>query len=179
MSNTEFETKILNINPTEIAQELRRLGAEETREYLMRRVVFDMKSDGIEWVRVREQNGKTKMTYKYKKLGNSEIGQTTEVEVGVDEFEKTKQILDLLKFSYRQLYQESKVHIFRLNDIEFSIATWPKLEPYLEIEAQSKEKVQEGLKLLGLEGKDAGDLDIAEMYAKKGIEMNAVSELRF
>lgn len=34
----------------------------------------------------------------------------------------------------------------------------------VEIESTGEERVQEGLKMLGLEGKDAGDKNITEIY---------------
>ena len=39
-------------------------------------------------------------------------------------------------------------------DIEFDIDTWPQLNPYLEIEAPSWGKIDEAIKMLGLNIKD-------------------------
>ncbi len=179
MNHIEYETKVLDINPSEIIAKLRELNAQETPEYLEYRMLFDMKTEGTKWVRVRQENGVTKMTYKYKPADDESVGSTTEIEVEVSDFKKTTEILEKLGFFYRSMYQEKKIHIFHYNDIEFSLCTWPKLETYLEIESNSKEKVNEGLALLGLQGKDVGDYDIAKLYAAKGIDMNASERLSF
>src|SRR5579884_1857905 len=52
--NQEFETKVIKINPAEIIEALRKLGALETPEVLMRRYVFDMFTEDIEWLRLRD-----------------------------------------------------------------------------------------------------------------------------
>lgn len=177
-ANTEFETKVVDFDVGEIISKLRKLGAEETPEYLARRYVFDMESENSEWIRLRTNGTKTTIAYKYKVIGNIEVGKTVEIEVVVDDFDKTAEIFKKLPF-HRTFYQENKNHVFHLKDIEFSIDTWPHIEPYMEIEASSKDKVAEGLELLGLIGKDVGDLDVGILYEKKGIDIHAYEELKF
>lgn len=174
----EFETKVLNINVEEIKDKLLKLGCVETKEFLAKRFVYELSTDDIEWIRVRQINGKSTITYKHKIRGNTAIGKTTEIEVEVSDFEKTAEIFSKIPFK-KHFYQENKSLIFILNDIEFSIDSWPHIPPYLEIESTSVEKVQEGLKLLGLEGKDVGDKDIKEIYAENGINIHSYAELKF
>lgn len=174
--DTEFETKVLGIKKQEIIQKLRDLGAEETAEKLIRRYVFDLTDENVEWIRLRTDGTKTTLTYKYKVRGNKEIGKTTEIEVEAGDFDKTAQILSKVPFK-DIFYQENKRHTFRHQGIEYSLDTWPLMDPFLEIEADSKEKVEEGLQVLGLEG--AGDIDIVDMYRQKGIELHSYKELKF
>jgi adenylate cyclase, class 2 len=178
-ANTEFETKVLDFDLQKVISKLRELGAKETPEFLAKRYVFDIDSPDIEWIRLRDSNGKITLTYKYKVRGNTEIGNTIEIEVGVSDFEKTAEILN--KLEWREVYyQENRNHIFELDGIEFSIDSWPKLSPYLEIEADSKERVQEGLKMIGLLGKDVGDKDIVELYREKlGVSLHSEKVLKF
>lgn len=177
MDNKEFETKVLGIDVEEIIQKLRAFGADESPEVLSKRYVFDMESDNIEWIRLRQTGNKTTLTYKYKVLGNTDIGKTVEIEVEVSDFTKTALILQKLSFK-QTYYQENKNHIFRLGDIEFSIDTWPMLDPYLEIESTNEKRVKEGLKLLELTG-DMGDKDIKEIYQDRGIDLHSFAELKF
>jgi adenylate cyclase class 2 len=174
----EFETKVVDIDPKEIISKLKKLGAKETPEKLLRRYVFDMESDDIEWIRLRDNGDKVTLTYKHKVKGNVVVGKTIEIEVEVGDFEKTAQILSKVLFK-EIYYQENKVHIFTLDDIEFSIATWPHLKPYLEVESHSPEKVIEGLTLLGLQYKDSGDKDIADIYNNQGLDIHTFKELKF
>lgn len=178
MDNQEFETKVLNIDVVEVVKKLRSLGAKERTEFLARRYVFDIDSKDTEFIRLREMDPKVYLTYKLKPHYKSDIGQTTEIEVEVSDFDKTSQILRKLNFK-RIFYIETKHHIFNLNGIEFSIDTWPKLSPLLEVEAKSIEKINEGLDLLGFSGKDVGDKDINLIYKEIGIDMHAEPELKF
>ncbi len=174
----EFETKVLKIDVQSVVTKLRSIGAKETPEILSRRYVFDINNKEIEWLRLRQTGSKTTLTYKYKVRGNTEIGKTIEIEVEVSDFDKTAQILKKLKF-IGIYYQENKNHIFKIDDIEFSIDTWPKLDPYLEIESVSKAKVESGLKMLDLEGQDVGDKDITRIYSEQGIDLHSYLELKF
>jgi len=178
MEAVEYETKVLGIDPQLIINKLRKFGAKEEPEILKRRLIFDMKSENSEWVRLRDNGDKVTLTYKYKVIGNTQIGKTTEIEVDVSDFEKTARILKKLPF-YRIFYQENKSHIFHLNGIEFSIDTWPMIPPYLEIESNSKEKVIDGLKLLDLLGKDSGDRDLKDIYRDKGMDLHSYTRLKF
>src|SRR3989344_3327462 len=60
----EYETKILNINVSEIIDKLRSLGAKQKHpETLMRRWVFDLDSDDPEWIRLRDNGENVSLTY--------------------------------------------------------------------------------------------------------------------
>lgn len=174
----EFETKVLKIDVDLIVKLLRELGAKEFPETLMRRYVFDFDSIDTEFFRLREYNGRSTLTYKHKKANSTEIGQTMEIEVETSDFDKTAKILLKLNFN-RVFYQENKRHKFILDDIEFTIDTWPMLEPLLEIESGSQTRVQEGLKLLHLEGQDIGDKDMKSIYQDNGIDIHSYKELKF
>lgn len=178
MDTREYETKVLNIDPEEIIEKLRDLGAKETAEFLARRWVFDIDSPDIEWIRLRQSGNKTTLCYKYKTRGNTEVGKTIEIEVEVSDFDKTAAILS--KLTFRDIYyQENKNHVFHLGDIEFSIDSWPQIDPYLEVESTSIEKVNEGLRKIGLEGKDSGDKDIVEIYKEAGKDIHSTKNLKF
>jgi len=50
---------------------------------------------------------------------------------------------------------------------------------FLEIVAKSEDKVREGLKILGLENKDAGHIGTIAIYKKYGIDLHSYKELVF
>jgi len=176
----EFETLVLNINPEEIKSKLRKLGAKEEPEVLQKRWVFDIKCDGStagEWIRLRQANGKSTVTYK-NRIGSG-ISETEEIEVHVDDFDDTAKILSKLKCFTDKHYQENKRINFELDGIEFTLDTWPLIPTILEIESKNEEKVKEGLKLLGLEGKDVGHIGLIQIYSKFGIDLHSHKELKF
>ena len=178
----EYETQVIGIDAEEIACRLRELGAEEFPEVIQKRWVFDIMCLGAEkagvgeWVRLREVNGKTTMTYKNRK--DTGISDTEEIEFEVENFEKAAQLLSKLKWT-GEYYQENKRVKFVLNGIEFTLDTWPRIPVFLEIESSSEEKVKEGLRMLGLQGKDAGHIGLLQIYQRYGINIHDYKELKF
>lgn len=170
----EYETQVLDIDEREIEKKLRELGAKEEPEILQRRWVFGMQ-DG-EWIRLREVGDKVAICYKNRQ--GQDISGTEEIETEVQDFEKTAEILGKIDFK-EKYYQENKRRMFLLDDMEISIDTWPQIPTYLEIDAKSEEKVKEGLKVLGLEGKDVGHLGTKHIYDKYGIDLHSIKELTF
>ncbi|MBT4870443.1 MAG: CYTH domain-containing protein [Candidatus Diapherotrites archaeon] len=182
---TEFETEVLEVNVDEIVQKLRELGAKEIPEVLQQRWVFSLACSGEgdfgkgkdAWIRLRKVGERTELTYK-NKVGKEKDG-TEEIEVEVSDFEKTHDLLSKLSCFEGKYYQENKRHKFVLNDIEFTLDTWPKIPTILEIESTSEEKVNQGLKLLDLVGKDTGHLGLVKIYFKYGIDLHSFKELKF
>ena len=178
----EFETQIVDVNKEEIITKLRGLGAKEDAELLQKRWVFDMSPCTVdskgEWIRLR-QVGNKKPTLTYKNKAGSGLNETTELEVTVDDFEKTALILSQVKGFTGKYYQENKRIKFEYKGIEFTLDTWPMIPTYLEIEGRSEADVHKGLTLLGLEGKDQGHLGTVAIYHRYGIELHDIAELKF
>ncbi|PIX99662.1 adenylate cyclase, partial [bacterium (Candidatus Howlettbacteria) CG_4_10_14_3_um_filter_37_10] len=171
----EFETHVLEINEEEIANKLRKLGAKEDSEVFQKRWVFNIGNTGEsckgEWIRLRQVGDKTELTYKNK--SGKGMSETEEIEVEVSDFEKTAKLLSKLNCN-GLYYQENKRRMFKLDGIEFTIDSWPMIPTYLEVEADNEEKVKEGIKLLGLEGKDSGHLGTLTIYKKYGIDLHSI-----
>ncbi|KKR21502.1 MAG: Adenylate cyclase, class 2 (Thermophilic) [Parcubacteria group bacterium GW2011_GWE2_39_37] len=179
----EFETQILDINPGEIIEKLRVLGAEEKEEVFQKRWIFDIvclnsEQPGLgEWIRVRQAGDKVDMTYKRKK--DFSITGTEEIELAIDDFDKAAALLSKLSCFTGQYFQENRRKQFFLNDLEFDIDYWPNIPPFLEIEGKSEEDVKRGMKLLGLEEKENGHFGLINIYAKHGIKLHDYKELKF
>ena len=179
--NQEFETQVLGIDKDAIIKKLRKLGAKEEAEVLQKRWVFDIVPCTVtstgEWIRLR-QVGDKKPTLTYKNKSGKGMSDTQELEVGVEDFEKTALILSKLNIP-KKYFQENKRMKFDLDGIEFTLDTWPRIPTYLEVEAKSEEGVKKGLKMLGLEGKDDGHLGSMTIYDKYGINLHSIKELKF
>ena len=172
----EFETKILDINVEEIEKKLINLGAKEQQEVLMKRWIFDIDPENYEWIRLRHNGHKATITYK-KKSGTA-ISETEEIETEVDDFKKAATILSKIDFK-ENYYQENKRKLFILDDIEFTIDTWPHVPAYLEIESSNEKKVNQGLSLLGLTGQDVGNLSVKNVYLKYDLDIHSYPVLKF
>jgi len=173
----EFETKVLDINARQIREKLKRLKAKKVFNKLMRRWVFDLDIKGGDWIRVRDTGHHVTLTYKCRKKGKK-ISNTEEIEVHVSDFEDIVKILSKLKFK-GCYYQENRREMYKLDGIEFCIDTWPKIPTYLEVESTNEKKVRKGLKMLGLDGKDAGNISVWKVYSMYGIDLHSFKELRF
>lgn len=172
----EYETKVLNVNVREISSKLKRLGAKKGRILLMRRWVFDTSPKRGGYVRVRNDGKKTTLTYK-NRTGRG-ISQTEEIEIVVSDFDTCVRLLSRLQW-HDKYYQESRRAQYFLKGIEFCIDSWPMIPPYLEIESSSEKKVKQGLKMLGLTGKDAGNMSVVDVYKRYGVKLHSYKTLKF
>ena len=174
----EYETKVLDINVDEICQKLEELGAkrEEKSFRLWMHNIAQREENKEEFVRLRDEGDKITIAYKSKSGGG--IDNTEEIEFEVSDFEEAKKFLE--KFDFEDLfYQEKKRWDYKINDIEFSIDFWPKIPAYLEVEAESEEMVVEGLKKLGLEGRDEGNITVNDVYKKYDLDIHSFKQLKF
>ncbi len=183
----EIEVKFLNIGPVKIEEKLKEIGAKKIFEKLYRRKVFDypdLRFDKLgAYIRVRDEGDKITLTFKQRLGVKTHDGTTNdegmeEVEINVGDFEKTAEFLRKIGLK-EKFYEENKRIRYQLNDIEFDIDFWPQLEPYLEIEAPSWEKVDEAIKLLGLNPEDKKIFSTYQVYQLKGINENDYQEITF
>jgi adenylate cyclase class 2 len=181
--NIEFEAKVLDINVAEIKQKLADLWATFLWVKNFRRYIYEFKEIVKEkeftpekWVRLRTDWVKTTLTIK--EIFWKEIGNVHEYEIEVSDFDETNKILEKLGYSYT-LYQENIRESYIFEWIEFEIDFWPKIPPYLEIEAKTKEKVEKWLKLLWLEWQNFISNSWTDIYANYLIDLWKIKELKF
>jgi adenylate cyclase class 2 len=91
-----------------------------------------------------------------------------ERETEVESFDATADILRKIGL-VDKFYFENKRTRYMLDDIEFDIDEWPLLKPYLEIEANSWEKIDKAIALLGLNKDEAKKFTTTQIYALEGI----------
>ncbi|MGY0499501.1 class IV adenylate cyclase [Nocardia sp. FBN12] len=173
----EHEAKILDIDPDTIERHILDKGGHKLGERFMRRYVYDVTSgvDG-KWIRLRD-DGK-RITLAVKEITSDAIDGTHEVEVRVDDFAATNALLDMMGFSAKS-YQETKRTSYTLDGAELELDTWPGIPPYLEIEAATKADVVRVAELLGYTEADLTGENTIKIYARHGIDLNTIRELRF
>lgn len=162
--NIEYEVRVLEIDKDNLVKRLERLGAKKVGEYFQKRYVYDTveKSDG-KWLRLRT-NG-TKSTLTYKSVEKDAIDGTKEVEIVVDDFERTNELLEKIGI-YSRNYQENKRIQYFLDDVEIDIDTWPFIPTYVEIEGKNEESVYKILDKLELDKSKVTTLDVQSVYEK-------------
>ena len=162
----EIEAQFIDINKADIIKRLKNIGAKQVGpEKLYRRYAFNLPNGSPnEFARVRDEGNKVTMTYK--SFVANRVDGMIEIELVIDDFDKGCDFLKAIGL-IEKAYQETKRLSFRFEDVEFDINTWPGLEPYLEIEAESKEDVKRYAELLGLDWGKAMFGGVSFIYAQK------------
>lgn len=175
---TEYEATFLDIDREDLTERLKSLDARlERPEYVQRRTVLELpegKRDKDTWLRVRDEGDKITLTLKSVD-GKTMTGQK-EVLVEVSDFENTLLLLESIG-CIRKSYQESRREIWRINDVEIAIDTWPFLDTYVELESTSEESVMKVAELLGFDYGNARFDTVNAIYKEKyGIELREIKE---
>ncbi len=183
----EKEVKFLNIDKEAIEKKLAEIGARKEGDYFYKRDVFDYPDFRLDkngaWLRLRDEGDKITLSYKQRLGIKSEDGSvsddsTKEVEITVSDFGKTAALLKELGFIEKH-YAENKRTRWVKDGVEFDIDTWPALEPYLEIESSTWEKVEEAINWLGLDPKDKKIFSTNQIYKMKGMDIIDYIRLTF
>ncbi len=175
--NTEYEVRVLEINHEEMIKKLESLGAEFKFEALQQRYVYDLKpKQDNKWIRLRTDGKKTTLTIK--DLQSKSIDGTKELEIIVDDFTKTNQILEELGYHNRG-FQQNKRTQYILDGVEIDLDRWPLIPEYMEIEGPTTEAVYETLTKLGISKDEIVTLDVASIYDHYGFDGEHLADLNF
>ncbi|MFF0963753.1 class IV adenylate cyclase [Streptomyces sp. NPDC003703] len=178
MAAIEYETKALDIDPSDIAHRILAAGgAETTGRRLMRRYVYDtVPAVAGRWVRLRDTGDGA--TLCVKQIATDEVDGTRETEVTVGDFEEAAELLRLAGLTPRG-YQENRRTSYALGAVRLEIDEWPLIPPYLEIEGDSERAVWEAAEALGLERAGLTSVNTTKVYHRYGIDLEAIADLRF
>jgi adenylate cyclase class 2 len=174
---TEFEIKILNIVKENIEKQLIALGFNKTESKYFKRYIYEL--DDKSWIRLRTDGNSTTLTLK--KYLNDSIDGVKETEIKVDNIEKTNELLDGIGLNYSK-YQENKRAVYLSDNypgVEVVIDEWPKINPYMEIEANSEDSVKALLNKLDIKGLDTTSAPTSEVYRRAGLDLDSYTWLVF
>lgn len=173
----EYEGKILDIDPETVEKQILDRGGHRLGETLQRRYVYDITPDDqSKWIRLRDTGNEATLTIK--EITSDAIDGTHETEISVSDFDTTNALLDKLGYKPKA-YQENRRVSFTLAETKIEIDTWPRIPAYLEIEATSKDAVIEVAQLLGYDEDQLTGENTTKVYARYGIDLNNISDLRF
>ena len=189
-SNEEIEFIFPNIDPDKIEKRLIGMGAEKKFDQLFESVVFDypdfrLNNDSA-WIRLRKEGDIIRLAFK-KRLGvesdgdsnqNSVHTGTQEIEFDVSDFQK---VIDYhLAVGFVIKYHQEKRRIrYTKNGVEFDIDFWPYINPLLEIESDSEEKIDSAILELGLNPNDKKSVNSFFLYREAGIDLLDYEKITF
>ncbi|MCX4730361.1 class IV adenylate cyclase [Streptomyces sp. NBC_01363] len=178
MTDIEYEAKVLGIDPADIARRILAAGgAEAVPARVMRRYVYDtVPPVPGRWVRLRD-TGDT-VTLCVKEISTDAVDGTRETEVTVDDFAETATLLRLAGLTPRG-YQENRRTSYTLGAVRMEVDEWPRIPPYLEIEADDEAQVWEAAAALGLDRDGLTSINTMKVYGLYGIDLERIADLRF
>ena len=162
---------ILNLNIKEI---LKILNDKEFKNSIK-----ELKINPNKWIRLRQNNKKIELTSKHIiEKSNKKFQEVHEVEINVSDFNETNLFLESIGISKRS-YQEKIRYSYIYKDAEIEIDIWPIIDPYLEIECDNDDTINEIIDKLNLKDKKIVSINTEELYKEKGIDIKTISELKF
>lgn len=131
------------------------------------------------WIRLRKSNDKVELTVKhvYDKDDNK-IQKVKEFEIEVSDLNETNKLLEELGV-VRRNYQEKIRYSYKYKDAEIELDIWPKLEPYMEIECDDENVINEIINKLNFEKKKIVSVNTEQLYKEKGLDILKISDLKF
>ena len=176
--NIEYEAKFLDVDKNKIRTKLKEIGAKLVQsEYMQKRVVFELpKGHEIKggWLRVRDEGNK--ITLSLKVVDGQKIENQKEICLKVDNFEEAVSFLLSIGCT-KKAYQETKRERWAIDDIEIDIDEWPFLEPFIEIEGNSEEKVKAFCEKMGFDYSKAMFCAVDMIYKLKyGVPFEVVNK---
>ena len=176
--NTEYEIRVLEIDKDKLIKRLNELNAKFIGEFNQKRYVYNiiLKTDG-RWLRLRTNGKKTTLTYK--SVEKNSIDGTKELEIEVEDFEKTNSLLELVGVKNKG-YQENNRIQYILDGVEIDIDSWPLIPTYAEIEGENEESVLNILKKIAIDDKKVTTLDVQSIYKEiYNIDITEINILKF
>lgn len=131
------------------------------------------------WLRLRKNNDKVELTLKhiYEK-DQSNIQKVKEYEINVSDINEANELLENMGIVKRN-YQEKNRISYKYKTAEIEIDQWPLLEPYMEIECDDGDVIDEIVNKLELNDKEIVSLNTVQLYNRKNIDVLKMPELKF
>ncbi len=183
----EFEIKFLEVDVPELEKKLLAIGAKKVGKYNYRRAMFDYPDWRLDkehaWLRLRTDGKETTLTYKQRIGVRSKDGSIPdegmkETEITVSDYQKTFQIMKSVGFIIK-LEVESRRIRYEKDKVVFDIDFYPKIPPFVEIEADSLASVKATAWSLGFNPGEGLICSPTQVYNKYGIHLDEYSSITF
>ena len=177
----EYEATFLQVDHAKLRERVKSLGGVlKKKRTLCSRLIFENDStrSNNAWVRLRDEGDKISLTLKQVSNQDS-IDGTKEIEFDVSDLEMAKELLNSIGLEQKR-YQQNYREEWSLDDVLIDMDEWPELEPYVEIEGNSKEDVRRVSEKLGFKWDDAVFGSVDKIYKDvKGRDILSEANLLF
>ncbi len=183
----EFELKFLEVDVPELEKKLIAIGAQKVGEFLYRMAFFDypdfrMNNDNA-WLKLRTDGKETTLTYKQRlgvKSHDASIPDEgmKEIETIVDDYGKTYEIFKSIGFVIKREMDKKRVRYAKGSAV-FDIDFWPRIPPFIEVEADSLENAKSAAKELGFDPESGLICSASNVYIKYGFNPNDYQSMTF
>ena len=182
----EFEIKFLEVNVPELEKKLLEIGAKKINEYNYFVVLFDYPDWRLDkdhsWLKLRTDGKETTLSYKerigIKADNNLKDEGMTEIEIVVSDYKKTYELLKSIGFIIKREMEKRRVR-YEKDSAVFDIDFWPRIPPFVEVEADSLENAKKAAILTGFDPKNGLICSASAVYAKYGINPNDYFSMTF
>jgi adenylate cyclase class 2 len=170
----EIEVKILEIDVPSVEEKLKLLGAEKKFDGPVETIFFDNGTlkDQKKIVRLRKMGLRSFFTYK-QKISQDEVKIYDEEEVEISDFDVMKNALEKLGYRVKKHILKNRIS-YHLNGTKFEIdqftGAYSFFPPFIEIEAESQEKIYELAEKLGFSKEQCtakSTSDLVKYYTKE------------
>jgi adenylate cyclase, class 2 len=167
----EIEKKIFDIDAREISLKLLKLGANMVFKGLVCVKYFDTKKGDFRMkhnvLRVRRMGEKNvEICFKSNKRQKDGCKIYDESEFFSDDFDKVSEFFEKLGYLCTCYYEKKRTE-FVLDNMKIEIDEYPRIKPFIEIEAASVKKIEGLVKKLGLEKNESSSETIGEVLRRK------------
>ncbi len=176
----DYLNKKYNLNSLE---DILKKSKEEINEFLkdekVETLFSQLKINPNKWIRLRQSNNKSVLTSKHiLEKDTSNFQSVLETEFEVSSLEEANLFLESIGVA-RRSYQEKIRYSYKYKNAEIEIDIWPLIKPYMEIECDDENLINEIIEKLELKNNEIVSLNTEQLYKKIGIDVHSMSELKF
>jgi len=167
----EIEVKVLGIDKAKIREKLAEYGVQPIKKEFQKNYIFDYADHRFlnkgGYVRIRQLqdfiHNKEKRIVTFKELiSKDKFKISKEIEFNTDNFDQTKSFLEALGLSLHRLDEKFR-ESYRFPEGLVEIDTWAGVPTYLEVEAETEEKVVTLLSKMGYTLEQSTSMTLAEI----------------
>lgn len=176
----DYLNKKYNLN---FLEDILKKSKEEINEFLkdekVETLFSQLKINPNKWIRLRQSNNKSVLTSKHiLEKDTSNFQSVLETEFEVSSLEEANLFLESIGVA-RRSYQEKIRYSYKYKNAEIEIDIWPLIKPYMEIECDDENLINEIIEKLELKNNEIVSLNTEQLYKKIGIDVHSMSELKF